>query len=64
MEDTKFTEKSHSVIDESFIYTNTAKTKNECTFPPQCANLSMWEEGYSNHPMCVLPLYLRGYKIA
>ena len=50
MEDTKFTEKSDSVIAESI--TKTAKTKNECTFPPQCANLSMWEEGYSNHP-CV-----------
>ena len=27
------------------------------------ANLSMWKEGYSNHPVCVLPLYLREYKI-
>ena len=60
MEDAKFTEKSYSVIGESI--TNTAKTKNECTFPPQCTNLSMWEEGYSNHPVCVLPLYLRDYK--
>ena len=48
MEDAKFTEKSYSVIGESI--TNTAKTNNECTFPPQCTNLSMWEEGYSNHP--------------
>ena len=27
------------------------------------ANLSMWEEGYSNHPVFVLPLYLIDYKI-
>ena len=33
MEDAKFTEKSYSVIDESI--TNTAKTKNKCTFPPE-----------------------------
>ena len=27
------------------------------------ANLSMWEEGYSNHTVCLLQLYLREYKI-
>ena len=60
MEDTKFTEKSHIVIDESI--TKTAKPRMNAHFH-HCANLSMWEEGYSNHRVCVLPLYLIDYKV-